>query len=94
MINTENWQYCYYFKDSLKAIIHLGADLDEQMSYKEIWYLNVLNKKNDAEFQMDFENLNHALEMINSRYQNWTFVDSTIEKDEKSGGSCSSCVAH
>lgn len=87
-ITEENWGYCQYTKEELRAIVSCGASSSENLEY----YMTVLDE-NDAEvFQASYPELTLAISAINDRFTAiWDFTDTTKPKKE---GGCSTCVAH
>ncbi|MCT4641103.1 MAG: hypothetical protein N4A33_02325 [Bacteriovoracaceae bacterium] len=90
MINTNNWTYCCYTNDELKALITFGMSPEsiENMDY----YCTVLKNNQDLKFQKKFDSLADSINYINQKYENkWSFTNLTVNK---SSSGCSSCVAH
>ena len=93
IINSDNWTFCHYATNNLKAVITLGGSpeliADDQFDF----YITVLNADNIEQFQKKFKNLKSACLEINNKYGKiWDFKDATV-KEGKEGG-CSTCVAH
>lgn len=86
----ENWNYCQYRNEDLKAIISFGASpdiLDDSFQY----YITLLDDENNEVFQEEFESLSDACENINLKYSNfWDFTN--LDKAKPEPG-CSTCVA-
>jgi hypothetical protein len=92
LINSDNWTFCHYASEQLKAVITFGASPDT--SEKEFdYYVTVVDEDNTEVFQKEFNKLDIACKYINQRYSDiWDFVDATAAT--KKAGGCSTCVAH
>ena len=93
MINEENWTYSCYKNDNLKVFISFGGR--ESLDNKEIEYLyfvTLTDLEHKEIFQSEHLQINEALNIINLKYSNWTFIDSLSLNTSDSG--CSSCSAH
>ena len=92
MITIDNWNYTFYSCEDRKAFISLGGDLGEDDKSIDISYLvTVTDTQGNDIFQKSFTELGLACQDINSRYQDWTLVDSRLAP---SGGGCGDCEAH
>ena len=91
VITEQNWTFCHYKANSLKAFISFGASpdiLDDSFLYMS----TVLDQDQNEVFQREFNNVNDACHFINNKYSDiWDFIDARSKKSE---GGCSSCAAH
>jgi hypothetical protein len=93
LINTSNWNYCYFKSQDNKAFISFGASFDPAKpdQITECYYVNLTTMENKDLFQRSFPKLELALDFINSSYEHFDFTNPTLK--DKSGG-CDSCQAH
>lgn len=91
-ITEDNWNYCNYKSENLKAIISFGADPeDEKMDL--LYFVTLLDEENNEIHQKKFTILKDAVDNINTKYHDlWDFED--LGNKNSSGGGCSTCVAH
>ena len=90
-ITTENWTYCSFSHENLKAMITLGAS-PEILEDSFLYYVTILDEDNNEIFQEEFRSLSKACSRINQKCSGiWNWTDA--ERPAKQGG-CSTCVAH
>jgi len=89
-IDLENWTHCVYIDPASqdRAQISIGAEPEGS-----IYFISQLDTKHREQYQSEVKELAQAVEIINKRYSQWSFVDLEKPKSEKSGG-CDSCQAH
>lgn len=86
MISAQNWSHSYFEKSALKAQIGLVATPD----CPELFSVSLVDE-NFQEYEChDFNQLDLAINYINSRYHDWEFKDLS----QKSDSGCDSCSAH
>jgi hypothetical protein len=91
-VTAENWNFCQYKSDELKAFISLGASPDI-LDNKFTYFVTVLDEHNNELQQDEFDDINAACHFINNKYsQIWDFNNLSVK--ESSGSGCGSCVAH
>jgi hypothetical protein len=88
-VNTENWTYCRYQKDSFLAMITFGADPESLAENRLEYYVTVLENEEREVFQEKFSNLTDACLFLNETYGDWGLEDQTATKS-----GCSTCAAH
>ena len=90
-ITADNWTFCHYKADKLKAFISFGASpgiLDDSF----IYWATIMDEEQNELHQSEFSEVNAACDFINKKYTNlWDFVDARTKKSEDG---CSSCSAH
>ncbi|MBI99618.1 MAG: hypothetical protein CME67_00180 [Halobacteriovoraceae bacterium] len=90
-ITPENWTFCSFSHEELKAIITFGASPDI-LDDSFVYYVTVLDQDNNEVYQKEFFSIEMACDHINAKYSNiWEITDAT--RPTKSGG-CSTCIAH
>lgn len=92
-INTKNWNYSHYQEDELVAFISIGGELDKQGNYCENYLVTLADLDFRELYQDKLNNLEKAIELINSKYKDWQFQLRTKPPQADSGG-CGSCEAH
>lgn len=103
MINDLNWTFCYFTHDDFRAQIHQGGYFEEN-KVLDLFYVNIFKveslKANQPEVdlkevdQIEFKNLDAALEFINKNFGHWKFSNQLDDKSHDTKGGCGSCVAH
>ena len=90
MINQKNWNFCEYRSGDFRANISIGAEDHHEEEPQVIYFINKFQEDNLI-YQTQTAELDSAVDLINSRYQEWEFVD--LEK-KLHGSGCSTCQAH
>jgi hypothetical protein len=93
-INQLNWTFCQRINGSLRVLVHLAAEPIPNSidTVREFYIVNVLNEKDFALSQKEFETLDLALAFMENSYGHWTFQNQLADLESKGG--CSSCAAH
>lgn len=90
-VNSDNWTFCHFKANDLKAFISFGASpdiLDDTFLYMA----TVVDSEHNEVFQKEFTQVDLACDYLNNKYSDlWDFVDARAPKKE---GGCSTCVAH
>lgn len=90
-ITPENWTFCSFSHENLKAIITFGASPDI-LDDSFVYYVTVLDDDNNEVYQKEYATIELACEAINNKYSDlWELKDAT--RPAKAGG-CSTCIAH
>ena len=90
MINEQNWGFCEYRSGDFRANISIGADDLPAVEPQVIYFINKFQAENLIH-QTSTADLDSAVNQINTRYQDWEFID--LEK-KLHGSGCSTCQAH
>ncbi len=86
MFTTENWTHSTYSCADKKAIISFGAD--ETTNF--IYFVSLLDTENKQVRQNEFQNLENAVQFINTEFGHWPYKDLEVNDE----GGCGSCAAH
>ena len=87
IVTPENWTYCFYKTEDLKAFISMAgvpAGDDTRINY----VVTLTDKDHQEIFQSEFEGLEDAAGCLNERYGHWEFFDA--ENPPQTDG-CSTC---
>ncbi len=90
LISADNWTFTGFKSSDLLAFIHLAAE-PTQTKVKLVYCVTLLKNSEEEVFQLEFNNLNEAIDAINERYQHWEFIN---RGQRLSDGGCGSCSAH
>lgn len=92
-IGPSNWTYTHYSNQDLKALVTVGAYLQDN-EVKEEFFATIIDEDGRDIFQKSFVDLDEACHYLNKRFQKiWKFTDATRPSNGKEGG-CATCVAH
>jgi len=95
IITIENYSYCRYKSDKLKAYISIGAEPLERESTKiqDLYFLTVTEDDYKEVLQRSFKTLPEACLAINEDYGQWQLHNLEFQAKVKKSG-CDSCSAH
>ena len=94
IISENNFRTCYFAQGDLKAFVSMGAEPHAEIPGEiiDLFFATLARDQHGDIEQECFEELQLALNWVNSRFGHWDFTDMAKKVATKSG--CSSCVAH